>query len=179
MTHFKQILDSIIMLNIIMFSYIGPQNMMDGMFISIEFTYLVQSDDLKMNTVKNKCTKPNTVQHSRKLPSSKSWRSVDQLFYLQLEDYFRCRLQDFQGSVLKSFRIQGLYYVKYSDRQNNSFLNIIHLYSAGLLWRTEMCMHSNKQLFLANAEFKVLKKMGSPATCAAGLKSLEKIEGED
>lgn len=40
-TYLKQWLDSIIILNIIVFSYVGPQNMMDGVFISIESIYLV------------------------------------------------------------------------------------------------------------------------------------------
>ena len=39
-THFKQILDSLIILNIIVFSYAGSQNIMNGMFIFIESTYL-------------------------------------------------------------------------------------------------------------------------------------------
>lgn len=40
-THFKQVLDSIIIVNIIAFSYVGPQNMMDDVFISIASIYLV------------------------------------------------------------------------------------------------------------------------------------------
>lgn len=36
-TYIKQRLDGII----IVFSYVGPQNMMDGVFISIESIYLV------------------------------------------------------------------------------------------------------------------------------------------
>lgn len=55
-TCFEQILDSIIILNIIAFSYVDSQNMMDDMFISIESIYLDWSDDLKMNTAENKCT---------------------------------------------------------------------------------------------------------------------------
>lgn len=39
-TRFEQILDSIIMLNIIAFSYADSQNMMDDVFISIESIYL-------------------------------------------------------------------------------------------------------------------------------------------
>lgn len=39
MTRFKWVLDSIIILNIT-FSYVGPQNMMDGVFVSIESIYL-------------------------------------------------------------------------------------------------------------------------------------------
>ena len=39
-THFKQILDSLIILNIIVFSYAGSQNIMNSMFIFIESTYL-------------------------------------------------------------------------------------------------------------------------------------------
>lgn len=41
----KHILDSIIILNIISFSWIGLQNMMDGVFISPESTYLAHSDN--------------------------------------------------------------------------------------------------------------------------------------
>lgn len=40
----KHIRDSIIILNIISSGWIGPQNMMDGVFISPESTYLAYSD---------------------------------------------------------------------------------------------------------------------------------------
>lgn len=53
-THSKHILDSIIILNNISFSCIGSQNMMDGVFVSLESIYLVQSDGLEMNTVGKK-----------------------------------------------------------------------------------------------------------------------------
>ena len=55
-THSKHILDSIIILNIISFSCIGSQNMMDGVLISLESIYLAWSDELEMNTAENKAS---------------------------------------------------------------------------------------------------------------------------
>ena len=61
----KHILDSIIILNIISFSWIGSQNMMDGVLISPESTYLAYVIISKRAQRNIKAQGPNTVKHQR------------------------------------------------------------------------------------------------------------------
>lgn len=78
----------------------------------------------------------------------------------------------------KILQISKAVLCKVSDRQKASFLNIIHLCSAGLLCRTKTSTCSNKQLFLAYAEWKVVKKTGTPYHILCGLKAPDEIKKE-
>lgn len=67
----------------------------------------------------------------------------------------------FQSSLFKSFRRQGLFSIKYSDRQNHSFLNKIHP-AWQAYWGEQRHLHRNKSLFQVSGEGKVAKDPGSP-----------------
>lgn len=72
----KHIRDSIIILNIISFGWIGPQNMMDGAFISPESTYLAYSDHFSTGTAEQKgtgakyCEAPKNILKTEELEVS-------------------------------------------------------------------------------------------------------------